>query len=107
MPAAAGKRCIPLGHEAHGQTVPVGQRPRGITMTKDGGEILVCASDDDTIQIIDTHTLHIVGTLPSGPDPETFALHVSGNPLYVSNEDDNMVTVIDLPTRKVIAEVPT
>ena len=38
------------------RTVPVGQRPRGITMTKDGSEILVCASDDDTIQIIDPKT---------------------------------------------------
>ena len=89
------------------KTVPVGQRPRGITMTADGSEILVCASDDDTIQIIDTKTLRIVGDLPSGPDPETFALHVSGNPLYVSNEDDNMVTVIDVPARKVIAQIPT
>src|SRR5580700_10768764 len=67
------------------KTIPVGQRPRGITMTKDGKYILVCASDDDTIQIIDADTLHIVGDLPSGPDPETFALHVSGNALYVSN----------------------
>ena len=89
------------------KTIPVGQRPRGITMTKDGRDILVCASDDDTIQIIDAATLRIVGDLPSGPDPETFALHVSGNPLYVSNEDDNMVTVIDVPTRKVIAQIPT
>jgi len=88
-------------------TVPVGQRPRGITMTKDGSEILVCASDDDTIQIIDTKTLRVVGSLPSGPDPETFALHVSGNPLYVSNEDDSMVTIIDVPTRKVLAQIPT
>src|ERR1700755_2608559 len=71
------------------KTVPVGQRPRGITITKDGAEILVCASDNTTIQIIDTKTLRIIGTLPSGPDPETFALHGSGNPLYVSNEDDN------------------
>ncbi|MFZ0018763.1 MAG: PQQ-dependent catabolism-associated beta-propeller protein, partial [Acetobacteraceae bacterium] len=89
------------------KTIPVGQRPRGITMTKDGKYILVCASDDDTIQIIDADTLHIVGDLPSGPDPETFALHVSGNPLYVSNEDDNMITVIDVPTRKAIAQIPT
>src|SRR4029077_8591045 len=66
-----------------------------------------CASDDDTIQVLDAATLRIIGDLPSGPDPETFALHVSGNPLYVSNEDDNMVTVIDLPSRKVIAEIPT
>ena len=46
-------------------------------MTADGSEILVCASDDDTIQVIDTKTLRIIGDLPSGPDPETFALHVS------------------------------
>src|ERR1700733_15401797 len=89
------------------QTIPVGQRPRGITLTKDGRELLVCASDDDTIQIIDTKTQSIIGDLPSGPDPETFALHVSGNPLYVSNEDDNMVTVIDVPTRKAITQIPT
>src|SRR6185437_1555985 len=89
------------------KTVQVGQRPRGITMTKDGSQILVCASDDDTIQIIDTATLRIIGDLPSGPDPETFALHVSGNPLYVSNEDDNMITVIDVPARKVLAQIPT
>jgi PQQ-dependent catabolism-associated beta-propeller protein len=89
------------------KTVPVGQRPRGITLTKDGKDILLCASDDDTIQMIDTQTLRIVGTLPSGADPETFALHVSGNPLYVSNEDDNMVTIIEVPTRNVVAQVPT
>ena len=89
------------------KTVPVGQRPRGITMTKDGSEILVCASDDDTIQIIDPKTLRVVGDLPSGPDPETMALHVSGNPLYVSNENDNMVTVIDVNTRKMLTQIPT
>ena len=60
------------------KTIPVGQRPRGITMTQGRQRaILVCASDDDTIQIIDTKTLQIVGDLPSGPDPETFALHAS------------------------------
>ncbi len=35
------------------KTVAVGQRPRGIAMTMDGSMLLVCASDDDTIQIID------------------------------------------------------
>ena len=35
-------------------TVPVGQRPRGIAVTPDGNLLLVCASDDDTIQEIDT-----------------------------------------------------
>ncbi len=49
-------------------TVPVGQRPRGITLlTKDGSALLVGASDDDPIEILETKTLRIVGTLPSGP----------------------------------------
>ena len=55
-------------------TIPVGQRPRGIAVTKDGKHILVCVGDDNTIQIVDAATHDIVGTLPSGPDPETFAL---------------------------------
>ena len=56
------------------KTIKVGQRPRGITITDDGKFILVCASDDDTIEMIDTETYEIVGTLPSGPDPELFVL---------------------------------
>ena len=52
------------------QTIPVGQRPRGIILTKDGKYLLVCASDDDTVQILDVATREIVGDLPSGPDPE-------------------------------------
>jgi YVTN family beta-propeller protein len=60
------------------ETVPVGQRPRGITITHDGKYVLLCASDDDTVQIIDSTTYEIVGTLPSGPDPELFVLHPTG-----------------------------
>ena len=90
------------------KTVPVGQRPRGITMTADGSTILVCASDDDTIQIIDAadaahHRQSAVRARIPKPSPCTSR----GNPLYVSNEDDNMVTVIDVPSRKVIAQIPT
>jgi len=87
-------------------TIKVGNRPRGITMTKDGKHLLICASDDDTVQIVDVATRQIVGTLPSGPDPELFVLHPSGNPLYIANEDDNLVTVVDIVAKKVLAEVP-
>src|SRR5205085_8562482 len=36
------------------RTIKVGQRPRGIELTKDGKFILVAVGDDDTIQMIDT-----------------------------------------------------
>src|SRR5512145_1494344 len=80
------------------ETIRVGQRPRGIMLTKDGRSLLICASDDDTNEI--------VGDLPSGPDPELLNIHPSGNPVYIANEDDNLVTVIDLDTREVLAQIP-
>jgi PQQ-dependent catabolism-associated beta-propeller protein len=88
------------------RTYPVGQRPRGITMTNDGKYVLLCASDDDAVQVIDAKTDQVVKTLPSGPDPELFVLHPSGNPLYIANEDDNLVTVVDIEADKVLAEIP-
>ena len=63
------------------KTVPVGQRPRGITISHDGKFVYLCASDDDTVQVIDTATLEVVGTLPSGPDPELFVLSPDGKTL--------------------------
>ena len=66
-------------------TIPVGQRPRGIKMTKDGKQVLICASDDDTVQILDVTSREIVGDLPSGPDPEQLNIHPSGSPVYVAN----------------------
>src|SRR6476659_8194055 len=46
------------------KTIPVGQRPRGIILTKDGKSLLICSSDDDTVQILDLASNEIVGTLP-------------------------------------------
>ena len=87
------------------ETVPVGQRPRGIILTKDGSKLLICASDDDTVQVLDVASRKIVGELPSGPDPELLDIHPSGSPVYIANEDDNLLTVIDLADEKVLAEV--
>jgi YVTN family beta-propeller protein len=42
------------------KTIKVGQRPRGIELTKDGKFILVAVGDDDTIQVIDVRTHEIV-----------------------------------------------
>ena len=54
------------------ETIKVGQRPRGIALTKDQKYVLVAVGDDDTIQMIDTTSNKVVDTLPSGPDPELF-----------------------------------
>src|SRR5215467_10597549 len=87
------------------KTIKVGQRPRGIGLTKDEKFILVAVGDDDTIQVIDTRTYEVVATLPSGPDPELFTQDQTGKILYVANENDNTVTIIDLERRVPLGEV--
>src|SRR6476620_3693606 len=88
------------------RTIKVGQRPRGIEVTRDQKYVLVAVGDDDTIEIIDRRTNEIVGTLPSGPDPELFVQDAAGKLLYVANENDNTVTIIDIEKRERLGDVP-
>src|SRR5918994_3149538 len=88
------------------ETVPGGNRPRGIVLSPDGKHLYICASDDDTIEIMDTATREIVGKLPSGPDPELMDISPDGALMYVANEDDNMVTVVDIAAGRMISEIP-
>ena len=88
------------------KTVDVGQRPRGIIMSKDGKLVLICASDDDRVEVRDAGTLKLKYYLPSGPDPELFILSPDGNTLYIANEDDAMVTVVDMVDKMIIDDIP-
>jgi DNA-binding beta-propeller fold protein YncE len=84
------------------KTVNVGQRPRGIALSKDQQTLYIATSDDDAVIEVDANTLQVKGKLPSGEDPETFAINSQGTRMYVSNEDDNQVTVIDLSSKQAI-----
>ena len=86
-------------------TIPTGQRPRGIAVSRDGKSVFVAVGDDDTIQIFDTKTYQNVGELPSGPDPEQFALDPAGKRMYVANENDAMVTIIDVDKRLALGQI--
>src|SRR5262245_25539414 len=86
-------------------TIPVGQRPRGITISKDRKTVFVCTSDADHIEAIDADTFKLVRTLPSGADPELFAPSPDGKFLYVANEDNAMVSVLDIDQAAINNEV--
>ena len=88
------------------KTVKVGQRPRGIIMSKDGKLVLICASDDDRVEVRDAKTLKLKYHLPSGPDPELFILSPDDDILYIANEDDAMVTVVDMNDKMIIDDIP-
>ena len=88
------------------RTFQVGQRPRGIILSKDAKWLIICTSDDNIVKVYDAKTYEFVKTLPSGPDPELQILHPSGNPLFIANEDDNLVTVVDIEKGSIVTEIP-
>ena len=88
------------------KTVKVGQRPRGIIMSKDGKLVLVATSDDDRVEVRDAETMKLKYHLPSGPDPELFILSPDDDILYIANEDDAMVTVVDMNDKMIIDDIP-
>lgn len=87
------------------RTLEVGERPRGITFSKDYSRLYICASDSDTVQVMDPNTGEILHELPSGEDPEQFVLHPDDRHLYIANEDDAITTVVDTQTRRVVAQI--
>ena len=75
------------------KTIKVGQRPRGIELTKDGKSVMVAVGDDDTIQMIDTKTKRRSSALcHPAPIPNCSRYDPDGKLLYVANENDNTVT---------------
>jgi YVTN family beta-propeller protein len=105
--------------------IPVGRRPRGIKLSRDGSQILVALSGSpiagpgvdesklppadrsaDGIGVVDLASRKLLRTYPSGQDPEAFDLSPDGKTLYVSNEETAEMSVVDLERGEVTRRVP-
>jgi YVTN family beta-propeller protein len=105
--------------------VPIGKRPRGLKLSRDGRYLLVAVSGSarggpgvdesklpppdraaDGIALVDVGARQLIGTVESGPDPESFDLSADGKLLFVSNEDAGTLSVVDFATRKIIKVIP-
>jgi len=87
------------------KTIPVGERPRGLVMSKDYKTLYICASDSGEVEAIDLDTGNVTPVV-STPDPERIDISPDGKFLFVSNEDDNLVSVIDIAGQKVTDQIP-
>ena len=95
--------------------IPVGKRPRGLQLSRDGKLLYVALSGSprggpgvdesklpppdrsaDGIGVVDVAQRVLVRTIESGPDPETFDLSPDGTTLYVSNEETAELSAVDL-----------
>lgn len=105
--------------------IPVGKRPRGLKVSKDGRYLYVALSGSprggpnmdesklppadrsaDGIGVIDLVERKLLRTLPGGQDPESFDLSKDGKTLYVSNEETAELSVLDLESGKILRRVP-
>jgi YVTN family beta-propeller protein len=50
-------------------TIPVGQRPWNMGITKDGGKLYVANGRSDSVSVIDTAKNAVVKTIPVGKTP--------------------------------------
>lgn len=107
-------------------TVPVGKRPRGLKLNRDGSRLYVAVSglpkcppsvpDEecaklerdlraDGVAVIDTKTFALLQVIEAGSDPEQFDLSADGRRLFVANEDIATVSVVDLESGAVIKRI--
>jgi YVTN family beta-propeller protein len=105
--------------------IPVGKRPRGLKVSRDGRTLYVALSGSpiappgvdestlppadrsaDGIGVVDLATRKTVRVIHSGQDPEAFDLSPDGKWLYVSNEETAEMSVVDLQAAAVVKRVP-
>ena len=82
-------------------TIPVGERPRGVTVSHDQTKVYVANSNSNSISVIDAKSLKLVATFSAGIDPEGITIDRNGR-LYAVNENDSSLTVIDVATGQIL-----
>lgn len=105
--------------------IPVGKRPRGLKLSRDGKQLFVALSGSprggpgidesklpppdrsaDGVGVVDLATRKLVRTLPSGQDPETFDLSPDGKTLFVSNEETAEMSALDVQSGAIRGRAP-
>jgi YVTN family beta-propeller protein len=108
-------------------TWPIGKRPRGIHVSRDGATLYVAVSgspiiapgvhaerakaaapdkEADGIAIIDTQSGKVARKLSVGSDPEQFVLTTDERRVIVSNEDESTATAWDVTTGARVFSAP-
>jgi YVTN family beta-propeller protein len=121
-----GGNLVVINGDNHAVThsLPVGKRPRGLRVSRDGSQLLVALSGSpiappgvdesklpppdrsaDGIGVVDLATLTLARTIHSGQDPETFDTSLDGNTLYAANEDAAQMTALDMTSGTIRARV--
>ena len=81
----------------------VGRTPVSLTLKPDGGEMIVCNFDSDSISIIETGNDEVGSSLEIGEQPSRAVVTLDNSRLYVTNFGSNSVAVYDIDMGRRIA----
>jgi len=81
----------------------VGRTPVSLTLKPDGGELMVCNFDSDSISIIETGNDEVGNSLEIGQRPSRGVVALDNSRLYVTNFGSNSVAVYDIDLGRRIA----
>jgi DNA-binding beta-propeller fold protein YncE len=74
----------------------VGRTPVSLTLKPDGGEMVVCNFDSDSISMIETANDEVGSSQEIGQHPSHAVVTLDNSRLYVSNFGSNSVAVYDI-----------
>ena len=84
-----------------------GVRPHCAMIGPKDGLVYVTTELDQSVTVIDPHTLKIVGKIPTGqPESHMLAITRDGRRGYTANVGPGTVSVLDLENRKALAVIP-
>ena len=75
-------------------TIPVGNRPRGLVVARDGKHAYVALGKDNAVAVIDIAARRVIDRIPVGSDPEQVAISPDERTVYVSNEALDSATAV-------------
>ena len=106
--AANNVAVIDTGNPSLLSAIPVGGRPRGLTISPDGAQVFVASETTSRISVIDTETQAVSATidLPSGARPYGVAITPDGSMLWVVDfAQRGRVYVIDVASETMIDSI--
>jgi YVTN family beta-propeller protein len=84
-----------------------GVRPHCVVYDRNGGLLYVTTELDQSVTVVDPHTLKVVGSIPTTqPASHMLAISHDGRRGYTANVSPGSVSVLDMAARKTITVIP-
>ena len=87
------------------KSIPVGDRPEGSVLSKDGKELYVCNRDSASITVIDVGRQAAIGEIRTGKGPVRIGIVPDGSTLVYALMHDRKIEFADVARRRPVAQV--